>query len=141
MDRRGVMGLPVRLGVALLILALTAPSLVAAAEHFDREAEVSELRLAADTVYDAAGRVWYSGSGGCETVDVSVPSGCSIVFGGEGADAWSYALYRNGEEVSREYPETPAVRFLGSSEIAGSGEIKIVCRNADGGYGVEVTPL
>lgn len=135
------MGLPVRMGIALVILALAAPSLVAAAEHFDREAEVSELRLAADTVYDAAGRVWYSGSGGCETVEVSVPSGCSIVFGGDGADAWSYALYRNGEMVSREYPESPGVRFIGLTEVTGTGDVKVACTTIDGGYGVVVTPL
>ncbi len=141
MDRRGVMGLPVRLGVALLILALATPSLVAAAGHFDREAEVSEARLAADTVYDAAARAWYSGNGGSETVEVSVPSGCSVVFGGEGADAWSYALYRGGELVSREYPESPGVRFLGVAEVTGTGEVKVACRSTDDGYGVVVTPL
>ena len=42
MDRRGVLGLPMRLAVAMVIVSVCVPSLVYATETFKADSDVSE---------------------------------------------------------------------------------------------------
>ena len=141
MDGRGVLGFPLRLGIAFLIIALFIPSLIAAADHFNADSDMISVRSEAGRVLDSAERVWYSGDGSSETVDVSLPPGYVLRLGGEGADAWSYSILKGDEVLDKEYTDTPKIRFSGDGfTITGSSQIKLTCTvGSDGVYGVGVT--
>ena len=129
-----------RLGIAFLIIALFTPGLVTMAERYGDESQVSEARVQADAVVSAADEVWYSGQGSSERVDVSVPSGYEVTFGGQGADAWSYSILKGDSVKSRCYTESPTVMFVGGA-VTLSGHCTVVVtatRDDDGRYGVEV---
>lgn len=138
MDGRGVLGFPVRLGIAFLIIALFVPSVVAVAEHYSDESEGGSAKEAADTVFTVSARLWYSGAGSSERVVVDVPAGYELVFGGEGGYMWSYSVEKDGRTVSRTYPDSPSVRYPEEFRISGHAELTLACEKSSGVYGIVV---
>ena len=63
MDRRGVLGLPMRLAVAMVIVSVCVPSLVYATETFKADSDVSEAASEVEKMVSAADSVYYSGYG------------------------------------------------------------------------------
>ena len=142
MDRRGVLGFPLRLGIAFLIIALFVPSLVSAIQGFQEESDLLEAEKEADSVMDAAERVWYSGTGSSESVSVHTPPGYCLRLGGQGPEAWSYSILKGDEIRETKYTESPKIRFIDDGIlISGSSEIVLTCDvDGNGTYGIRAAP-
>ena len=142
MDRRGVLGFPLRLGIAFLIIALFVPSLVSAVQGFQEESDMMDAEREADRVMGAAERVWYTGAGSSESVSVHTPAGSCIRIGGEGPEAWSYSVMKGDEVKETRYSESPKIRFIGDTiMLSGSSEVVLICDTDDDGiYGIRAVP-
>ena len=140
-DGRGVLGFPMRLGIAFLIIALFVPSFVSVMESYTEESELSQMRTQADVLVSSAADVWYAGSGSSETVSLNLLSGYELLIGGSGGDAWSYSILKGDAVKEKSYTETPKIRFLGeSTQITGHCDVVVTSTvDSNGVYGVEVT--
>jgi hypothetical protein len=141
MDRRGVVGFPLRLSVTFVILAVSLPAMLHALGCLEGGAGAAAAEAEAEKVRDAASRAYYSGAGSACSVDVSVSRDYRLVIGGEGADAYSISVWRGGEETSRTYMQRPPVRILNAEplEISGDRGLLLRCVSSGAGYGVEVS--
>ena len=140
MDRKGVIGLPMRLAVAFLIIALFAPSLVSAAETFGNDADLADMEKEARKAEKLADDLWFAGKDSTGTVELRLDPGYGLRFGGEDADAWSYRITKGDSVVEIHYMETPDVRFLGDGFTAGGHcTLRMDCIVDDEGvYGISV---
>ncbi|MCQ2078964.1 MAG: hypothetical protein MJZ38_02770 [archaeon] len=139
MDRRGVMGFPLRLGLAFTLLALCLPLLTTLAGDFQADVSGNGMHGEVERITRAADRVFYGGPGSTCVVDVTVAPGFSIVIGGDGADAYSISITRDGVETEKIYLEHPQVRFIGDARsIDSTSSLRITCVD-NPHYGVEVT--
>ncbi len=138
-DRRGVIGLPVRLAVAVAVLSVCVPSLVYASETFEADADVSDASAEVEKMISAADTVYYSGCGSRCTVSVSIPPGCEVAVGGERQDAHTVRIIRNGEVAKTVYTDHPVIRFVGGPAVfSGSLDMVFECVGGGGVYGVRV---
>lgn len=139
-SREGVMGFPLRLAIAFLIVSLCVPPLVAATEHFQTQTEIAAVDQEVGRISEVAARVYYAGAGSTCTLDVAIDAACTVVIGGENADAYSIAVFRGDTEQSRTYLDRPPVRLLGPAfAVNGPATLLFSCMNAEGIYGVEVS--
>ena len=138
MDGRGVLGLPLRIAIAFLIIALFAPSLVNVAESFRDDSDMAEMRNEADKAESLAEELWFAGKGSTGTVELHMQQGYSLTFGGTGADAWSYSIMKGDSVREKHFMETPDVRFLGEVFTAtGSCVLTMECTSdEEGNYGI-----
>lgn len=137
--RKGVIGLPVRLTVAFLIISISVPVLTGMAADLKEDNAVMSASKEADRIADAVSRVYYMGAGSACAVDVSLPAGCMMAIGGEGTDAYSIGIFLDGVEKDRIYLERPLVRILGDGlDVHGKSRISVECVRLDGVYGVSV---
>ncbi|MDR3282767.1 MAG: hypothetical protein LBS92_04060 [Candidatus Methanoplasma sp.] len=143
MDRKGMVGFPVRLAVTFLILALAVPSLMAMMGGMQEEAGESAAASEADKISSAVSRAYYSGVGGTCTVGVSISSGYRLVIGGDGADAYCISVLCGDEPKEKIYLQRPPVRIMNSEPLEISGERTLLCTCAavEGAYGVEVSVI
>ncbi len=139
LDRRGAIGLPVRLAVAFLILSVSVPVLTGVAADLEDGSSVASATQEAGRIADAVGRVYYMGEGSVRTVEVHLPPGCMLSLGGSGAGAYSIGVHLDDAERGRVYLERPPVRLLGEGiEVHGSTVLSVACLKSGGIYGVEV---
>lgn len=140
MDRRGVLGLPMRLAVAMVIVSVCVPSLVYATETFKADSDVSEAASEVEKMVSAADSVYYSGYGSTCTIYVSIPAGCEIIIGGEDQDAYTMRVTYDGDVKKTVYTQRPMIQFLGGPvTVTGSPELRFECVSEGGIYGVKVT--
>lgn len=134
------MGFPLRLAIAFLIVGLCVPPLVAATEHFQAQTEVAAVDQEVGRIAEAAARVYYAGAGSSCTLDVVIDAACTVVIGGEEAEAYSIAVLHGDAEQSRTYLDRPPVHLLGPAlAVNGPATLRLACVNAGGVYGVEVS--
>lgn len=136
MNRRGVLGMPVRLAMAILILALCVPPLAAAVEDYRGDNVAAEASDDAEAIAGAAAAIYYEGEGSSATVHYSLPDGCTVEIGGEGQDAFTVRVVSGGETQHMVSSDHPTVRYLNPLTLTGSGDIRLVCGNDDIGYGI-----
>ncbi len=142
MGRRGTIGMPVRLAVTFLILALTVPLLMGAVDDYRSDAEASGLRAQAGIVSDTAEKAYYAGEGGAFTAEVSIGHYNRIVIGGEGADAYMINIFCGDDSIGRLVMDRPAVRIAGDGiSISGERTLLFECVNDGRGYAVEVSVI
>lgn len=116
MDSKGVMGMPIRLSVAFLIIALCIPILYGAVEDFEDETDVASAESEAKRIVDAATSVHYQRLGASAVVDISLVSGCEMVID-PSADAGGIRIMRNGELKDTVYCQRPPLMFVGEPLI------------------------
>ena len=138
MDCKGVMGLPMRIVLAFLIIALCIPTLVSAASDFSQQADINGMDDDLDRISEAATKAYLGGSGTVIKTYVELTPGYEIVLGGDEADRYTVKLMHSGEVVEKRYLAHPTVPVLEKMTIDGSGDILIECVS-DPGYGVKVT--
>ncbi len=137
MDRKGVIGMPVRLAMTFLVLALAVPVLMDSVEDYRAVTEASGLMVQAEAVSDTAEKTFYAGEGGAFTAEISVGHGNRLVIGGQGADAYTIRMFCGNEDVGRLVMDRPAVRIAGGG-IAVSGEMTLLFECVDDGAGCAV---
>ena len=139
MNKKGVIGLPLRLAMTFLILSLSVPVVIYMVEDLRDDSDVSLLRNEASKISDTVSQAYYSGEGGVFTVNVSVKSNCKLTIGGEGKDAYSIALFLSGTEKERIYLQRPSVKIVNEClDIYGDRTLQCKSVRIDGTYGVEV---
>jgi len=138
--RKGVIDLPVKLMVVVLILSLSVPVLAGAMEHGEANNATSAMNCEIDRMFNAAAAVHYSGIGSSRTVSISLPDGCEIeIPGGGGAGSYSVKTMYKGDQTSVRYMDRPPVRFITDGlVISGSCMLLITGDVADGDHAVKV---
>ncbi|AGI47993.1 hypothetical protein TALC_01000 [Thermoplasmatales archaeon BRNA1] len=140
MDGRGVIGFPVRIGVAFLLVALCVPAISYAVDAFQESSELQRVDGEVDSIIEASGRIYFGGAGCSCTIDVHVEPGYEIWIGGEGPEAYSVSVVKGSSVRERTYAENPSVRFLGERMVlTGDSELLLECARIDGVYGIRVT--
>jgi hypothetical protein len=138
-NRKGMIGFPLRLAVTFLILSLAVPPLIYMANDFQDEADISSVRSEADRISDTATRLYYLGIGSSSVIKVSIIGDCYISIGGVGSYAYSIGIFMDDTEEERIFLERPTVRFIGDHlEISGNRTLELRCLNSSEGYGIEV---
>ncbi|MFA6680250.1 MAG: hypothetical protein WCR96_07170 [Candidatus Methanomethylophilaceae archaeon] len=140
-DRKGVLGLPIKLMITMIILALSIPLIVEAMEDNEVNMMNSEMEQEVSKLKDAVSAVHYSGKGSSRTVDINVPAGCEISIGGTGTDAYSVRASFEGKQMFTAYFEKPIVMVPHEILITSGCTLLLKSTYYDERAGIEVTIL
>ena len=140
-DRKGVMSLPIKLMVTMLIITISLPILTDVMDDSQRDMADAEMGQEAERFMNAATLAHRSGEGSSRIVTIDLPAGCELSVGGPESDAYCVRSIYNGEMVSRNYFETPALRITEEMVFTGRVTMKLTSVYTDGIPGVEVTVL
>jgi len=136
MNKRAVLDLPIRIVVVLAVLAAALPFIGSAMEYNEEATTAAALENQIGRITNAAAVVYFSGEGSCRTVDLDIPSGCSISVGGKGGEAYSVRGIMGDRVVYTGYMDKPSVGF--SDETMLSGKCTVLVRCSEGGNGYPV---
>ena len=140
-NRKGIMSLPVKLMVTMLIITISLPLLSDVTQDSERDMASAEMEQEAMRFMNSAELALRSGNGSSRTVTLSLPAGCELVVGGEGSDAFCVRAVYNGDTVSRYYFDNPVLRI--SEEMTFTGKIVLMLTSDETGDipEIEVTVL
>ena len=138
-NRKGVMDLPIRLMVVVMILSISLPLVCEALDENEKDISDIEMNSEIDRIVGAMSAAHYSGTGSSRTVTVDIPSGCEIRIGGEGIDSLSIRSYYGGELTSTSYFERPAVKICDETVITGYMTLILKSIDTDGTPGIGVS--
>ena len=142
MDGRGVIGFPMRLMLAAVLLALCTPVLAEMTEGFRDQTHESEAQCQTDKIREASASLYLSGPGSSRVVSIDIPAGYSITVGGEGAQAYSITVLKGDGQVSLTYNEHPSFRFIDVvKDISGHCELLLSCEKDSDGCGIRVAVI
>jgi len=122
----GVLGMPLRIMISLMVIALMVPALVSVSQDMDRAADEAEGTAIAEKVVDAATRAYLSGVGGSVTASVEIPLGRALAIGGDGADAYCIRIYSNGVQTGKVVMDNPPFRLLGPEMMLEGGAVLVL---------------
>lgn len=126
-DRRGVADLPIKLVVIMVILSISVPIVMQAADNSQKSMMNDEMEQEIERIKDASAVVYYSGSGSSRILEIKLPDECEISLGGDGEDAYSLRSIYDGEIVSTTYFEKPPIPV--KDKITLSGCCSLTIRN------------
>ncbi|MDR0198360.1 MAG: hypothetical protein LBI08_01275 [Methanomassiliicoccaceae archaeon] len=113
LGRKGVIDLPVRLMIVVLIVCISIPLLTGAMERGESNNAALSMNSQADKIFNAVAAVHYSGIGSSRTVTIDIPDGSEMVIpGGDGSDGYSIRMMFKGRDVGVRYMDSPPVRFV-----------------------------
>ncbi len=130
-DERGIMSLPIKLMITMVIIALSIPMLTDALDHNQEDVAAAEMTQEADKIKNAACLAHFSGTGCSRTVEISLPAGCEMCVGGEGSNAYSIRMVYNGNLVSTEYFESPVLKINQEITLTGHMTLKLTSNGGD----------
>ena len=135
-DRRGIIGMPVKLAVCILVLGLMVPLVLDAVEDAEDEISSYGILQEAESLRDAIQRAYFQDC--TVTHEIDLPSGRSISVGGSDGKGYVLRLLVDGEQVGT--VSLGAAQTLGDGiVISGHTTIQLNATiDADGNYGVEV---
>ena len=140
-DRKGIMSLPVKLMVIMIVISLSVPLLTNALNDNQESMACSEMQHEAERFKNAAVLAHFAGNGCSRTVEIDLPAGCEMSVGGEGGDAYSIRLIFNGDIVSTEYFDKPALKIEQEMAFTGHVTLKLTSVDAGGTPEIKVTVL
>ena len=140
MNRKGVVGLPLRLAITFLILSLSVPTVMYMVDDLKEDSEISLLRYESIRLSNTIATAYYSGEGSTFMVDISIKHDSTLVIGGEGKDAFCIGIFIGDMEKDRHYLERPSIQIM-NDPLHVSGNRTLQCKSVliDGTYGVEVS--
>lgn len=138
-DSRGIIGMPLKLMMIMVILTLCIPIVAQAVDSNQRQMMGSVMDQEAERIVEAARDARFSGAGTSDIIDIDLPQGCEIVLGGDGP--YCVSCIYEGSITSKRYMERPAIRFDDHVTISGSMRLQFRSTFIDGTYGTEVTVL
>ena len=137
MDRRGVIGFPMRLMLAAVLLALCTPVLAEVTEGFRDQTHESEALCQTEKIMGASASLYLSGPGASRVISLDIPSGYSIILGGDDAYAYSVSILKGDDAISTVFTEHPSIRFINTiRDISGHCDLLLICERDDGGCGI-----
>jgi len=140
-NKKGVMSLPIKLMVTMMIIAVSLPALTGIMDDSERGMADAEMGQEAERFMNAAVLAHRSGDGSTRTVSISLPAGCELCVGGEGSDAFCVRSVYNGEIVSKDYFETPVLKINEQMTFSGNVTMKLTSVDSEDVPEIEVTVL
>ena len=125
MDRRAITGLPVKLLVISAILALCIPVVSGSLDSGMTEMDRNQMDGEAQRIANAVSGAYYSSVGDQKYLETYIPSGCTLVLGGEGEDSYAIHMYRGSEEIGKHWMEKPMIPFKDTLTIEGRTMLRI----------------
>ena len=143
LSKKGVIDLPVKLMVVILVVSLSVPLLTDAMARGESDNAVSAMNAEIDKIINAAAAVHYSGTDSSRTVSLSIPDGCGIVIpGGSGSDSYSLKMMYKGKETGTRYMDRPPVKFITDGmTLTGTCLLLITSDAVDGHSAVRVSAV
>lgn len=132
MNRGAVIDLPIRLAVVMAVLALSVPFIGSTLDYNEERTSAAVLESQVTRITNAAAVVYFSGEGSCRTVDLDIPSGCSISLGGDEGDAYSVRGIFDGKVVAKAYMDRPSVTFSSELSLCGKCTVLVKCSSENG---------
>jgi len=141
LNRKGMIDLPVKLMLIVIIVSLSVPILAGAMERGEVNGAVSAMNSETDRLFNSAAAVHYSGIGSSRTVHMNIPDGCELVIpGGNGSEGYSVKMFFKGSDVGTRYMDRPPVIFISDGTIiSGSCVLLITSDIQNGSAAVRVT--
>lgn len=140
-DAHGIMGLPFKLAIIMVVIAVMTPIVAGVTQDAKDVMNLMQPENEASELKDAASRLYYSNVGSIVTVNLSLGPDECLMVGGEGTEAYTIRIVRNGEIEKRIYIDHPEFPFLGgATAISGTGPVKLECVIEDDIRGVRVIP-
>ncbi len=134
-SRKGVFGLPIKLTVSFLIIALMVPPMLAAVDDIRRGMDDSELLEVAEDLADRLSKVGTRGIGYRTHADILIPDHGYLVLGG--GDPTGLRVFGENGLVSRVMLSVS----VSGGEIVLSGSVLLELGNSDDGESVTVKEL
>ena len=134
MDRKAMTGLPVKLLVISVILTVSIPVVSDSLDSGMSEMDRNQMDAEAQRITNAISGTYYSSVGDCRYIETDIPSGCTMVLGGEGQNAYAIHMYRGSEEIGKHWMEKPMIPFKDKVTIEGHAMLRISADTA----GIEV---
>ena len=138
-DSRGIIDMPLKLMIIMVILTLCIPIVAQAVDSNQKQMIGSVMDQEAERIIEAARSARFSGAGTSDIIDVDLPQGCEIVLGGD--DPYSLSCIYEGSVISKKFMERPAIMFDDTITVSGSMRLQFRSTFIDGTYGTEVTVL
>lgn len=138
LDRKGMVGFPMRLAIAFLILSISVPAAMSAIGNIDGDSRMSSVSGEAEKLADTMANAYYSGNGSRFTVDLEIEDGCMVIVGGDGSEAYSIKVVCD-DDMSVIPLDRPSIRVIGGSvTLAGDCHVICTCTCDENGYGMTV---
>jgi hypothetical protein len=140
MNRKAMVGFPIRLAVAFLILSISIPVLSGMTSDLQTDNHTQSTTAEAEKIVKGITKAYYAGTGSTYTIEINVDGSSYIAVGGEGGDAYSVGIFVDESETNRIFLQRPAVKIIGDPlELTGNLVLTLKCVNINGSYGVEVS--
>ena len=139
MNRKGMIGMPVRLAVTFLILAITVPLLMGVTDDLREDVGASDLMVQAGIVSETAGKAYYAGIGSAFTVNVSIDHNSRLIIGGDGSDAYTVRMIYGDKETGKIVMDRPLVKISKEISVSCENTLMFVCVRDGSGSAVEVS--
>ena len=140
MNDSGVLGMPFRIAISLMVIALMIPAVVSVSHDMDMAVDEAEGVSLAEQVAEATTRAYFSGVGSAVSLSMDIPSGRVLEIGGEGADSYSIRIYSDGRLLGRVVIDNPPIRMLcPETKVEGEAELLFEAVMQDGRVCVAVT--
>jgi hypothetical protein len=140
LNKKGVIDLPIKLMIVILIVSLSVPLLASAMEKGEQNNAGYAMNGEIDKIFNAVAAVHYSGIGSSRTVSVNIPDGCGLIIpGGDGSDGYMVKMTFKGKDAGVRYMDRPPVKFLTQSvTLSGSCMLLITSETINGNSAVRV---
>jgi len=137
MDRRGVISMPLRLTLAILVISLSLPVVDAALQIQEREAALNLCVQQGENILNAATVVYYQGEGSMRTLIVDLPPEAALCL----MSPAGISITFKGENIGNIWPDEPLFPIFieGDMYLEGRETIKLEATEQNGVYGVMVT--
>lgn len=139
MNRKGMIGMPIRLAITFLILAITVPLLLGVVDDLRDDVKASDLMVEADIVIKTAEKAYYAGIGSTFTANVSIDHNSRLIIGGEGSDAYTVRMIYGDKEIGKIVMDRPLVKISKEVSVSGVNILMFVCVHDESGSAVEVS--
>jgi len=138
--RKGVIDMPIKLMVVVLVISLSLPLLADAVERGESKNATLVMNGEVNEIFNAVAAVHYSGIGSSRTVSITIPDGCEIsIPGGSGSAGYCVKMTFKGRETGIRYMERPPVQFVTDNLVlSGSVMLLITSCTVNGGPAVSV---
>lgn len=138
MDRKGIMDLPIKLMMVMVLLSVSLPIISDAVDSNQSDMADAEMKQESKRIISTMALAHYSGIGSSRTVTVDLPAGCEISVGGKGSDAYSIRAIHNGNVTSVIYLDNPVLKIPNSILLTGRTTLVVTSTVYNGVPGMEV---
>ena len=117
--------MPIKLMVIFVLMAISVPILVDSYDTCKSNMELEQMESESKRIANAITSVYYSSNGSEKVIRTNLPTGCSLVLGGDDKDAYAIHMYRGSTKISDFWMEKPILSFSEKITLNGNETISI----------------